>query len=210
MKLPQYILNSILGSWKFVQAKPSAMEYLDQSSDGFWKSFWAIAVMAPVFVLWAIFNTRNEVLNSATGIEISYPFLSEGIFFIIALPFTAFVMIYFTKFMKISENYSSMVIAYNWVSAMIYVIMALITMILLSGFISEQISAIILMMIRFYFGFYVLWFTLKSSLKIGGFLSFGVLIFVKLLDTSLLVILYQIFNPEYFEAIFAMANSQPS
>lgn len=210
MTLPQYIQASVKGAFKFVQAKPSAMDYLDNSPDGFWKSFWAIAVMAPMFGLWAIFNFQSDSMTTQAGIEINYPVLSEGLFFIIALPLTAFVMVYFTKFMKISENYVSMVIAYNWVSALVYIIMAISTIILLSGLIGEQISGIILLMLRFYFGFYVMWFTLKTSLKIGGFLSFGVLIFVKLLETSILVMVYKIFNPEYFEAIYAMANTPPA
>lgn len=210
MTLPNYILNSLNGAWKLARATPNSMQYFDLSSDGFWKSFWAIAVMLPAFILWVLFNLQGGSQQIGDGVEISYPLLSESIYIILALPLTALVMAYFTKFMKISENFSSMVIAYNWVSAFIYIIMAVFTMILLSGFFGGQISVVILMMLRFYFGFYVLWFTLKSSLQISGLLAVGVLIFVKLLDTTMQVLLYKIFNPAYFDAVIYAASNPPS
>ncbi|MBT5072780.1 MAG: hypothetical protein HOJ34_07305 [Kordiimonadaceae bacterium] len=210
MTLPSYILKSLNGAWKLVQARQNPMQYFDLSSDGFWKSFWAIAVMIPAFILWAMFNLQGGSQEIREGFEISYPLLSEGIYFALALPLTAMVMAYFTKFMKISDNFSSMVIAYNWVSALIYIIMAIFTMIFLSGIVGGQISVVVLMMLRFYFGFYVLWFTFRHSLQISGMLAAGVLIFVKLLDTSMQVLIYKIFNPDYFDAVIAVASNPPS
>ncbi len=192
------------------RANPKAIEYFDLSSDGFWKSFWAIAAMAPAFLLWAFFNMYGQTVEIQEGVTISYPLLSETIFFLVALPFTAVVMIYFTKYMKISDHYASMVIAYNWTSAIVYLVMAVATVILLSGIISTQVSSIILLLLRVYFGFYVFWFVFKTSLQIGGFFAFGVVLFIKLLDASVQVIIFKIFNPEYFNAIFAAINSLPS
>ena len=192
------------------RANPKAMEYFDLSSDGFWKSFWAIAAMAPAFLLWVFFNMHGQAVEIQEGVTISYPLLSETIFFLIALPFTAVVMVYFTKYMKISDHYASMVIVYNWTSAIVYLIMAVATVILLSGIISTQISSIILLLLRVYFGFYVFWFIFKTSLQVGGFLAFGVLLFIKLLDASVQVMIFKIFNPEYFNAIFNAINSLPS
>lgn len=210
MTLLNYILNSLNGAWKLARAKPDSMQYFDLSSDGFWKSFWAIAVMVPAFILWVSFNLKGGSQQIGDGVEISYPLLSESIYLIVALPLTALVMAYFTKFMKISDNFASMVIAYNWVSAFIYIIMAAFTMILLSGVFGGQMSVVILMVLRFYFGFYVLWFTFKSSLQISGLLAAGVLIFVKLLDTTVQVLLYKMFNPDYFEAVIYAASNPPS
>lgn len=210
ISLPNYIVRSLAGAWKLVLRNPKAMDHLDLSTDGFWKSFWALSVMFPAFVLWVFFNLQGGTVQTPNGIEISYPLLSEGIFFVIALPFTAIVMAYFTKYLKISENYASMVIAYNWVNAITYVILAVLTVILLSGVLGTQIAAILLMMLRFFFGFYIIWFTLKISLQISGLLAVGVLIFVKLLETAAQVMIFKIFNPEYFDAIFNAINNPPA
>ncbi|MCC3861397.1 hypothetical protein [Pseudemcibacter aquimaris] len=210
MPLGLYIQSSLKGAWKLVQAKPNAMEYFDLSSDGFWKSFWAIAVMLPAYALWTYFNLQGGTREIAEGVELAHPFLAEGIFFFTTLPLTAFVMIYFTKWMNISSNYSSMVIAYNWMSALIYLILVSMTMILSSGLVSGELSTALLIMLNFYFGFYVVWYTLKNSLQIGGVFAIGVLLFVKLLETVSMVLLYQIFNPEYFNAVVDTINNQPS
>lgn len=205
-----YIQNSIKGAWKLIQANPKSMDYFDLSSDGFWKSFWAIAVMAPAFALWAFYQLQGGPQTISEGVEISYPILADGVFFVIALPMTAFIMAYFTKFMKIDANYASMVIAYNWMSALVYLIMAVLSIILTSGIISMEITSIMLVVLRFYFGFYVVWFTLKTSLQITGLLALGVLIFVKLFETLAQFLLIKAFNPELFELMTAGFNSQPS
>ena len=62
ISLPNYILKSMSGTLKLLQMKPQSMEYFDLSLDGFWKSFWALAVMAPAFLLEFIYG--NDILLS--------------------------------------------------------------------------------------------------------------------------------------------------
>ena len=101
MTLPNYIMSSLIGAWKIVQFNPKAMDYIDVSPEGYWKSFWAIALIIPMFIF---------TLISSGNTEVPQPFLSSTIYLVTALPLTAVVMYYFTRFMKISENYISMVI----------------------------------------------------------------------------------------------------
>lgn len=205
-----YIQYSLKAAFKLIKLNPHSMEYFDLSSDGFWKSFWAIAVMVPGLILVSVFQYQGVIDSASPDEAISYPFLSNVVFFFLALPFTALVMAYFTKFMKIEQNYASMIIAYNWMSALVYLIMAVITVILGSGLFSNNISGVILTVIGFYFSIYIHWFTFKVGLQISGALAIGVLIFVKLVDASLIVILFKILNPAYFEMMIQAINSQPS
>lgn len=205
-----YIRYSLKAALKLVKLNPNSMEYFDLSSDGFWKSFWAIAVMVPGLVMVSMFQYQGVVNQASPEETMAYPFLSNVVFFSLALPFTAFVMAYFTKFMKIDEHYPSMVIAYNWMSALVYLIMVILTVILGSGILSNNISGVILTVVGFYFSIYIHWFTFKVGLQISGALAIGVLIFVKLLDASLIVILFKVLDPDYFEMIMQAINSQPS
>ncbi len=208
LKLSDHILKSLRGAWELSRANPKAMQYFDLSSDGFWKSFWALGVMMPVYLLWAVFNIQTEPQTS--GPMVSYPLLSESIFFLSILPITAFVMVYFTKFMKISENYALMVIAFNWVNALVFCLVTIATIILGTGLVGEGISFFILVMLKFYFTIYVVWFTLKISLGISGLLAAGVFLFISLLNACIQVLLLMVFNPDYFEAVFAAVNIQPA
>lgn len=208
VKLGEYIRNSLRGAWEMARANPKAMDYFDLSSDGFWKSFWAIGVMAPVYILWVFFNLQADPQDHPD--MIAYPLLSESIFFVFIMPFTAFVMIYFTRFMKISANYAAMVIAFNWVNALVFWIVTIMTIIMASGIIGGDIASIILLIVKFYFAAYVVWFTLKTSLSISGMLAIGVFLFVSLLNASVQLTLLMTFNPSYFDAIYAAINNQPA
>ena len=51
ISLVDHISLSLNGAWQFIKLNPKAMDHFDISSDGFWKSFWAIALVAPIFLL---------------------------------------------------------------------------------------------------------------------------------------------------------------
>lgn len=208
VKLSDYILRSLNGAWQMVRANPKAMDYFDLSSDGFWKSFWAIGVMLPVYILWVFFNLQAD--PEAHPDMITYPLLSESLFFIFILPFSAFVMIYFTKFMKIGENYAAMIIAFNWVSALVFWVVTILTIILASGLVGDGIATFILLVVKFYLTAYVVWFTIKISLNISGGLAIGVFLFISLLNASVQLLLLMTFNPTYFDAVYAAINNLPS
>jgi len=201
ISLPNYILKSMAGALKLVQMKPQSMEYFDLSSDGFWKSFWALAVMTPAFLLELIYGAQAEL---------SQPLMTKFIYFLVSLPLTATIMLYFTKFMKININYVPMVIAYNWLNAVTYNILIVAGLILNLLVPESQVTGVILLMFSVYFGLYVVWHTLKVSLAISTFLAVGVLLFVNIFNAVLQVLILQVFDPEVFEMLFNLASNQPS
>ena len=152
ISLPAYIYYSLVAAWKLVQGNSRAMEYFDLSSDGFWKSFWAIALIIPIFAI-------KLIGDSNAGL--AQPYLSISIYVITALPVTAIVMHYFTRWMSIGEHYASMVIAYNWLNALTVNIVMIISMLLLQLFPEAQMVGIINMILSFYFKVYVVWLMFK-------------------------------------------------
>lgn len=201
ISLPNYILRSLFAAWKLIQANSKAMEFFDLSSDGFWKSFWAIAVMFPVFILSVIYGSQAQGQP---------PMATEVIFFFITLPLSAFVMYYFTRFMNIGTNYSSMIIASNWMTAINYNILVVAGLIMNLLAPENKMSLVVIYLLSFYFGVYVVWFMYKISLKISGFLAAGVLLFDILFSWSARVMLLKVLNPEIYNNMFAAANNLPS
>jgi hypothetical protein len=201
IKLSEYIKRSLKGAWELARANPNSMQFFDLTSDGFWKSFLALGVMAPVFILRAYYNMQGEG---------DHPIMSESIYFVISLPLTAFVMIYFTRFMKIAENYAPMVIAYNWVNAFIYCLLTIVSLALSLLLPESSGSSFMMLLLNSYFGLYVVWFMFKISLNIGGFLAAGVVLFSNLLNSVFQIILLMIFDPAIFEKIISQINNQPA
>ena len=190
-----------MAAWGMIKINPKAMDYFDLSSDGFWKSFWAIAVMLPVFILSIIYGAQAEG---------RLPVATEVIFFFITLPLTAVVMYYFTRFMKIGTNYPSMIIASNWITAINYNILVVAGLIMNLLAPENKMSLIVIYLLSFYFGVYVVWFMYKTSLKISGFLAAGVLLFDILFSWSARVMLLKVLDPEIYNKMFAAANNLPS
>ena len=201
ISLPNYILKSMSGTLKLLQMKPESMEYFDLSIDGFWKSFWALAVMTPAFLLEFIYGAQADV---------SQPLTTKFIYFLVSLPLTATVMLYFTKFMKININYMPMVIAYNWLNEVTFNILIIEGLILNLLAPESQVTVVILLMFSVYFGLYVVWYTLKVSLAISTSLAVGVLLFVNIFNAVLQVLILKVFDPEVFEMLFNLASNQPS
>jgi len=201
LSLPNYIVHSLMAAWGMIKINPKAMDYFDLSSDGFWKSFWAIAVMLPVFILSIIYGAQAEG---------RLPVATEVIFFFITLPLTAVVMYYFTRFMKIGTNYPSMIIASNWITAINYNILVVAGLIMNLLAPENKMSLIVIYLLSFYFGVYVVWFMYKTSLKISGFLAAGVLLFDILFSWSARVMLLKVLDPEIYNKMFAAANNLPS
>ncbi|MEZ5758407.1 MAG: hypothetical protein R3D86_09325 [Emcibacteraceae bacterium] len=201
ISLPNYILRSLFAAWKVIQINPKAMDYFDLSSDGFWKSFWAIAVMLPVFILNLIYRTQG----------MGQPlFATELIFFFITLPLNAFVMYYFTRYMNINTNYPSMVIANNWVSAASFNILVLSTLIINLLAPQNIMSSVVLIIISFYFGIFAGWFMYRISLQISGALAVGVLLFDILFSQSVRIIVLKILDPEIYQGMLDTIHNLPS
>lgn len=201
LSLPNYILYSLSAAWKLVKVDPKAMDYFDLSSDGFWKSFWAVALIIPVFIL-------NLVYTSDAGV--SQPIVSSLIYLVTALPVTAIVMYYFTKFLNISDHYASMIISYNWLSALTFNIVVIVTLLIITVLPSSQMAGIVIIMVRFYFGGYVAWFMYAKSLRISGWLAVGVLIFEVVFNYTYQIMLMRYIDAEAFQAFLGQFSNQPS
>lgn len=185
--LLNYFTQSLNGAWQFIKLNPRAMEYFDTSAESFWKSFWAIALLAPVFFIGLILNPETV---SIEDYEITA--VARTVEFLLKLPLIAVVMILFTKFLKIDAYYSNMIIAFNWLWVISnYIILPL--SILINLGILPVSAGIIVMAMVVYLELYVTWFMFRQSLKISGWLAFGVMVFKLLFTLSVMQFIIRVF-----------------
>ena len=182
-----YFTQSLMGAWEFIKLNPRAMDYFDTSAEAFWKSFWAIALLAPIFFLGLSINPETVEVE---GYVISPA--ARTVEFFLRLPLIALVMVFFTKFLKIDTYYSNMVIAINWLWVVAnYIILPL--SILINLGVLPSIAGVMVLAIVVYLEFYVSWFMIKQSLKVSGWLAFGVLIFKALFTLSVMQLIIRVF-----------------
>jgi len=186
--LINHIVQSLAGAWEFIKLNPRAMDCFDTSAEAFWKSFWAIALVAPLFFLGLMASPDQVVIE---GYEISVA--ARIIEFFLRLPLIALVMIFFTKFLKIDTYYSNMIIAFNWLWVLANYIILPISIVISMGVIPLEVGTLGVMAVAIYLEFYVTWFLFKRSLKISGWLAFGVMVFKALFTLSIFQIIIRFF-----------------
>ena len=54
MTLTENMATSLYGAYRLARADKSGLNYFDASIDGFWRSFFAAVVIAPLFALFLI------------------------------------------------------------------------------------------------------------------------------------------------------------
>ena len=183
-----HFAQSLVGAWELVKLNPRAMDYFDKSADGFWKSFWAIGLVAPLFFLGLSISYDRAV---EMGHQISLT--AHIIEFLLRLPLIALVMIFFTKFLRISTHYSDMIIAFNWLWVIANYILLPLSMLISLNILPLEFATLGVMAVAIYLELYVTWFLFKTSLKISGWLAFGVMVFKAMFTLSVMQVIIRIF-----------------
>ncbi len=111
------VMRFMSATWGMMTNRPDAVRELDTSADGFWESFWAMAVaVPPLMVTWVSFATLN---GAEMGLSRWTAFFAaigiEGAAWI--LPIAGFVLI--ASKINLASRMPDYVVATNWGSALL-------------------------------------------------------------------------------------------
>jgi hypothetical protein len=100
----------LFGAWRLAHLDPRGMEYFDRSEEGFWRSFWAAAVMAPAYALIVGLRLMERPTQSGSLRVV----LIEIIGYVIG--WTAFPLVawYLLQALGKQSRYFGYIVAYNW------------------------------------------------------------------------------------------------
>jgi hypothetical protein len=147
------IVQSLTGAWRLFLDRPDAMRYFDVSVDGFWRSFAAVVLIAPAYILFAALE-RTEILAE----PIIDPAFSDGAFFAnkvltLALDWVALPLLLALVAgpLGVGRAYASFVVARNWCAVLATAPFGLVALLSLLGFLgagpANFISLLILVVI---------------------------------------------------------------
>ena len=100
----------LFGAWRLAHLDPRGMQYFDTSIEGFWRSFWAAALMAPLYALLVVlqlwqrgaeWDPLRVVLIEVIGYAIAWT----------AYPLAAWYML---SALGKQQRYVGYIVAYNW------------------------------------------------------------------------------------------------
>ncbi|MBL4721797.1 MAG: hypothetical protein JKY20_11800 [Alphaproteobacteria bacterium] len=120
----QEVLLSLYGVWRLLLRDPKGMDWLDDSEDGFWKSFLCAVLVFPGFVLLLAFSP-TPFYEDAGVIRI---FIVESSSYVIGWVAWPLLVSYAAKAFDREEKFIRYIVAYNWSAAIqigVYVIILL-------------------------------------------------------------------------------------
>lgn len=156
------VLLSLYGAWRLFLRDPRGIEWLDNSIEGYWKSFFCAVVVLPVYIFWFVMRDGDSVeagfIRTVTV---------EGIAYVISWVAWPLIMAYVAPAIDRDQNYIRYIVAYNW-SAGIQVGILLIVLIVESsgvapGGVVVMFGVVATVLILLYH-----WYVLRIGLEVSG------------------------------------------
>ena len=105
------IVRSLSGAWRLLLLDPSDMRRFDVSIGGFWRSFFAAVLVAPLYILrgWIDPGTGTEAATASVG-----PALETVVTYILVWGAFPVAMIFIARLLDLRHAYVGFIVALNW------------------------------------------------------------------------------------------------
>ncbi len=161
------IRNALIGSFLLAKRDVRGLQFFDVTIDGFWRSFLAVVLIAPFYVLYAL--QEIEITHQINMLG-SVPVISTGFVAarvtLLGLEWVIFpvAMILITRLLGLWPKYVPYIAIYNWSSLFISLALTPAAVLYFSGIISTQMAATI-NLFAVLFILYFRWYIAKTVLE---------------------------------------------
>ena len=147
------VMRSLYGAYRLALFDPTGHAFVDKTIPGFWRSFQAALLVAPLFLLLIIARYSADQIEAPLGryipIELSAYTLSWLVF--------PFVMEWLSRTLGCRDRFVGFIVAYNWAMVPQYAIFSVIILLGLVGVIpadfADSLALILLIWTFIYNGF---------------------------------------------------------
>ncbi|MFP6706517.1 MAG: hypothetical protein VCE75_10895 [Alphaproteobacteria bacterium] len=116
------VTRSIHGAWRVARMDPDALDYFDLTIDGFWRSFAALLVVAPFYIIFLILNYGNQAgleLPTAPVVSTEFYVAVKLVAYIIGWLAFPLIMVPILRLLDLSQNYVPYIIVWNWSNVLV-------------------------------------------------------------------------------------------
>ncbi len=112
------VQRSLQAAWRLLRLDAGGLEQFTLTADGFWRSFFAIALVAPMVALIDIieFDATIELGDTVEGASLSGSIASSLLRLIVAWVAAALAMLGIASLLDRRNRYATFIIAWNWIS----------------------------------------------------------------------------------------------
>lgn len=164
MRLPsrQELTAAIAGVRGLVRLDAKALTLFDASHDGFWQSFWAAAIIAPISIA---LLTRQAIMAPPDSLWRFLAFQTIG--YVIGWLAFPLAMVRISTMLGRGDRYYGYMVAYNWFHLVEIVLMGPLILLGVLGVLPLPIESL-LSLIAFGVILGYQWFIAKNALKVEG------------------------------------------
>ncbi len=105
---------ALLGAGRLARMDPGGLSHFDTSVPGFWRSFYAAVVVAPVYVLLMVFYA---ILHPVDAGPVRWVVV-EAIAYVIEWTAFPLAMVTIARWLSRSDNYIRYIVAHNWANVL--------------------------------------------------------------------------------------------
>jgi hypothetical protein len=174
------VTKSIHGAWRIARMDPDALSFFDLTIDGFWRSFAAIFVVAPFYIIFLILSFSHQpLMHVADGPQtaIEWYIIVKSVTFAASWLIFPLVMVPVSRLLDLTETYVPYIIVWNWANVLEMAVILPAVMLFLSSALPGQTGAITLMVAHIsmlFYGYLVARTGLKCKMVTGvGIVAFN-------------------------------------
>ncbi len=117
------VAQALYGAWRLARLDASGLDQFGDTAEAFWRSFYAMLVAAPFYVILVAFRLSGlETTNGPIHI-----FLVEVIAYVIGWFAYPFIMLYVADFLDRRERYYRYIAAYNWATVLLIALLTIVS-----------------------------------------------------------------------------------
>jgi hypothetical protein len=170
------VLSALYGAYRLAWFNVSGMTYFNLTVEGFWRSFFAAVLVAPVYAV--LVGLRMQVAE----VNVALVFLTEGIGYVLAWCAFPVVALVLTKLLGLDRNYVALIVAHNW-SAVLQMA-AFVAVVVVGGILPTALGTLLVALTTLAILIYQ-WFVIRTALQTSGGIAL-MLLLVDLVVTSLI------------------------
>lgn len=195
MPSSQEIVGSLYGAWRVLRMDPAALGYFNQSIDGFWRSFFAIVLVVPIFAVVTYLGAEALPAEEAETAPAAGTLVFIHLLGLL-LAWAAFPasMIWLSRMLKLSHRYVLYIIVWNWSNVVSATIFLMVMLLLATGLLSAGLGSALSI---FAFG-YVLFYSYlvaRAGLDCTTGTAVGIVIFEFVLEHVIDLVVTSVLQP---------------
>lgn len=163
------IVTSLYGAYRLARFDAKGMDFFDASAGGFWRSFWAAVLVAPVYLFLLMVRYSSE----SGEVSLSHFLTVEAMAYVIAWLAFPVVMASLARTLDREAFFIRYIVAYNWAAVLQNALYLPIAILASAGVLADNVANMLGLMALSVVVIYT-WFVTRTALEVAAGTAAGI------------------------------------